>query len=234
MKGVIAYSSHKLDYRLRFSARRTLAITVHPNGAIEVVAPKGTAKTEIEERIRKRARWILRQRAHFDQFRPRATARRYVGGETHLYLGRQYRLKIAKGKRDEVKLKGGFLNVLSPRHCAPSCVKRLVSIWYTEKARSKLNERFNAIIARFKPSRPNAPSLRLRYMRRRWGSCHKAGRISLNPDLIRAPTLCIDYVITHELVHLAHPNHGAGFFQLLEALMPDWRHRKLMLEQALS
>jgi len=47
-------------------------------------------------------------------------------------------------------------------------------------------------------------------------------------------THCIDYVITHELVHLIHPHHGAAFYDLLEALMPDWRKRKQRLEHILS
>jgi predicted metal-dependent hydrolase len=71
-------------------------------------------------------------------------------------------------------------------------------------------------------------------MQRRWGSLSSSGRISLNPDLIRAPTMCIDYVITHELVHLIHPHHGPAFYELLETLMPDWRRRKQRLERTLS
>jgi predicted metal-dependent hydrolase len=45
---------------------------------------------------------------------------------------------------------------------------------------------------------------------------------------------CIDYVITHELTHLIHPHHGRAFYDLLEALMPDWRSRKQRLERILS
>jgi hypothetical protein len=73
-----------------------------------------------------------------------------------------------------------------------------------------------------------------RSMPRRWGSWSRSGRISLNPDLIRAPTACIDYVITHELIHLIHPHHGPAFYELLETLMPDWRSRKQRLERTLS
>ena len=56
----------------------------------------------------------------------------------------------------------------------------------------------------------------------------------LNPDLIRVPTACIDYVITHELIHLIHPHHGQAFYDSLETLMPDWRSRKQRLERLLS
>ncbi|MDP1867373.1 MAG: M48 family metallopeptidase [Bradyrhizobium sp.] len=44
----------------------------------------------------------------------------------------------------------------------------------------------------------------------------------------------MDYVITHELIHLIHPHHGLAFYDLLQTLMPDWRSRKQRLERLLS
>jgi predicted metal-dependent hydrolase len=70
-------------------------------------------------------------------------------------------------------------------------------------------------------------------MPRRWGSFTPAGKILLNPDLIRAPVACIDYVIMHELAHLIHPNHSENFYDLLDTLMPDWRARNLRLERVM-
>jgi predicted metal-dependent hydrolase len=71
-------------------------------------------------------------------------------------------------------------------------------------------------------------------MSHRWGSYSKTGRVLLNPDLIRAPTACIDYVIIHELAHVVHPHHGAKFFDLIDAMMPDWKQRKERLERTLA
>ena len=230
MRGSISYSVHKLDYRLRFSPRRTLAITVKPDRSIEITAPAGTSRDDVERRLRKRARWVIRQLLHFEQFRPRSPKRRYVGGETHLYLGRQYRLKIVRDAPEGVKLKGAFLTV-AVSNKRSSNVKRLVSVWYREKGEGRIIERFNAIAPRFVRLGCAPPKLTLRFMPRRWGSFTRGGRILLNPDLIRAPVRCIDYVITHELAHIIHPNHGAAFYDLLDALMPDWRRRKQRLER---
>jgi predicted metal-dependent hydrolase len=234
MQGTIAYSDHRFDYTAQFSARATMAITVFPDGAIRVIAPEATSQAEVERRLRKRARWLIRQMQHFEQFRPRAPERRYVGGETHLYLGRQYRLKLHKRAEEEVKLKGAFLHVASPGHREPRAVKRLVSNWYREKGRTRIAERFTVIAARFVKMGCRPPLPIFRSMPRRWGSWTPSGRISLNPDLIRAPIACIDYVITHELIHLIHHNHGQAFYELLETLMPDWRSRKHRLERILS
>lgn len=234
MQGTIAYSAHTFDYTAQYSDRATMAITVFPDGAIRVIAPRATSQEEVEKRLRKRARWLIRQLIHFEQFRPRAPERRYVGGETHLYLGRQYRLKLHKGAKEEVKLKSGLLHVTAPDNREARTIKRLVGDWYRGKGRARITERFTIISARFVKMGCRPPEPIFRMMPRRWGSWSPSGRITLNPDLIRAPTRCIDYVITHELVHLIHPHHGAAFYELLEALMPDWRRRKERLERILS
>ena len=71
--------------------------------------------------------------------------------------------------------------------------------------------------------------MRLRKMKRTWGSCTARGMITLNPHLIRAPRLCIDYVIAHELCHLQEMNHSKAFYALQESLYPAWREAKAQL-----
>jgi predicted metal-dependent hydrolase len=149
MQGITYYSKHELRYHIRLSARRTMAITVHPNGAIDVVAPNGSSPGQIEARVRKRARWIVRQRLYFEQFCPRSQARRYIGGETHLFLGRQYQLKLVPGDRKEVKLKGGFLTVTFDDRTDTPAIQELVTKWYREKAEALFVRRFEAIAPRF-------------------------------------------------------------------------------------
>ena len=70
-------------------------------------------------------------------------------------------------------------------------------------------------------------------MSKRWGSYTPKGRIVLNADLIRAAPDLIDYVISHELAHGLHPDHGAEWQNLLTTVMPDWEARKARLEAAL-
>ncbi len=233
-KGAFAYSTHKLEYRLRFSDRRTLAITVRPDGTIHVVAPKGSNPKEIEKRVRKRARWIVRQRLYFEQFHPRTKKRRYIGGETHLYLGRQYRLKLIKGDYDRVQLKRGFLVVSLRGRQSNKRVRTLVSAWYATMARARLMERYSRIAPRFADLGCKISSPKLRRMSRRWGSYSEAGKVLLNPDLVQASSACIDYVIAHELAHAVYPNHGNKFFGLVEKIIPDWKKRKDLLERTLA
>lgn len=233
MRGTFTYGDLCFPYEVRFAARRTMSISVYPDCTIAVTAPAGTEQQKIERLLKKRARWIVRQRRHFEQFKPRTTPRKYVGGETHLYLGRQYRLQILLAEHASVKLKAGRIVVTSSDDNRDK-IKELVAHWYRERARLKLAERFAAVAQKFERLIPVSPDLILRSMKVRWGSHTASGRIILNNDLIRAPVHCIDYVVTHELAHVVHPNHGASFFKLLEAMMPDWSDRKQKLETLLS
>lgn len=68
-------------------------------------------------------------------------------------------------------------------------------------------------------------------MSKRWGSAARDGRIALNPERVRTPSICIDYVIAHEICHLQHPDHDRSFFKLLEQVFLNWKGVKARLEQ---
>jgi predicted metal-dependent hydrolase len=70
----------------------------------------------------------------------------------------------------------------------------------------------------FKPA-----SLIIRTMKRRWGSCSGKGVITLSTELVKLDDLYIEYVITHELCHLKHHNHGSQFYSLLSDVFPEWK-----------
>lgn len=73
--------------------------------------------------------------------------------------------------------------------------------------------------------------MRLQIMKVQWGSCSPAGRLTLNPDLVKAPRECIDYVLLHELCHLKEHNHSRNFYRLLERHLPRWRRNKERLDE---
>ena len=75
------------------------------------------------------------------------------------------------------------------------------------------------------------PPVRIQVMTVQWGSCSPAGRITLNPHLVKAPRECIDYVLLHELCHLQHHNHSPNFYKALDRHMPRWRLVKSRLDK---
>ncbi len=226
----ILYGGQDISCRVLYTNRKTMEIAVHPDGQVVITAPSGAGLEAIQQRVRKRARWITRQMAYFQQFRPSTPPRRYVGGETHLYLGRQYRLKLSRGEQDEVKLMRGHFFVSCRNAPEPLKVRQLLEKWYLEKARKKYSEILESRLPEFRRLGCEEPRLRIRRMKTRWGSLSPAGVLTLNRDLIRAPRECIEYVVTHELCHLRFQDHSVGFYQLLERLLPDWEERKHRLE----
>ena len=231
--GRISYGGEKIDYEVVFrSTRTTLAIEVHPDGLVRVRAPAGCPADQIAERVRRRANWIRQQRAGFARYEPRTSPRRYVNGESHKYLGRQYRLKIVKSGRAGVRMTRDRLVVSVPDPGRLRQVRATLQSWYRGRARLLFVEVLEAGLRRFEEI--ERPRLVLRVMESRWGSLSRAGTLTLNTDLVRAPRECIEYVVVHELCHLKYRDHDAAFYRLLERILPDWAKRKGRLEQALS
>jgi predicted metal-dependent hydrolase len=212
----------------------TMEIAVHPDGTVLVKAPQKSEIQQIEDKVRKRARWILKQLNYFDQFQPITPPRSFVNGETHLYLGKQYRLKISSGTISSVKLANGYFNINCLGAVTPEKARTLLNTWYNDKAKLHFHERFENCWLNFSHRNVPKPELSIKRLQKRWGSLSEKGTLTLNSALIRAPKECIDYVITHELCHIIHHNHSPEFYKLLETVMPDWEQIKHKLELTLS
>jgi predicted metal-dependent hydrolase len=230
----VQYGRTRIEYRLGYSSRKTLAIDVHPDLSVVVTAPTGSTDEAVEQRVRKRAAWIVQQRRFFETYLPKQPPRRYVGGESHRYLGRQYRLRVHRADAEAVKMARGQINVGLVDTSKKERVRTLVTAWFRRRAEAVFGEVFAGCAARAGRHGIAADGFDLRKMTNRWGSCTAEGRILLNPDLIVAPLLCIEYVVAHELAHLKHHNHGPNFYRLLTAMMPDWERRRERLNLCLT
>ena len=232
MVGVIEFGRESICYEVQFFAsRRTLGIEVHPDQRVVVRAPTGCSTDVIAERVQKRASWISRQIADFQRYNPRTPQRQYLSGETHLHLGRQYRLKVISGDVASVKLSRGYLTVTVSGVPDRERVRTMLHRWNLERAKDVFEEVLIKSLTRSNIAQH--PRIIVRAMQSRWGSLSRAGTMTLNSQLIRAPRACIEYVITHELCHLTHRDHDASFYRMLGQLMPDWEKRKQRLEAAL-
>jgi len=230
---VIAYGGKEIAFHVQVSDRKTMEIAVHPDSRVIVKVPKGISADDIRWRVYRRARWITKQINYFQQFQPRTPRRCYVSGETHLYLGRQYRLKISAGDCASVKFMRGFIFITCRGKPNPDKVRLLLQEWYLERARIKYRESLDRCFLTFQRKSYVQPTIHIRRMKTRWGSLSSKGALTLNRDLIRAPRDCIDYVVVHELCHLKYKDHSRAFYRLLERVLPDWERRKHRLELAL-
>lgn len=235
LKEKIQYGSHTIFFDLIFQDRKTLGITVKPDKSVLVKAPFGSEIEKVKNKIKKRARWILIQQNFFESFEPLTPPRKYINGETHLYLGRQYLLRIIEDTEKKTKLKGRFLEVYTPNKNRREVIKDQVFKWYRSHAEIKFREYAQPWIELFSSEYQIKPKdIEIKHLKKRWGSCSSDNKILLNLELIKAPKGCIEYVIVHELCHLLIANHNKSFLKLLSTVMPDWEIWKERLEKMLA
>lgn len=225
----VRYGSTAIHYNLSYDRRRTLAITVEPDLSVTVKAPEDSPLAEIEAKLHKRAPWILKQQRELERYLPHLPPRQYVSGETHRHLGRQYRLKVVENAREGIKLGRSYIYVHAQDKAATEHIKHLLHDWYRAQAKQIFAERLAACYPKVEHLGVVYPDLAVRVMKSRWGSTSPAGRVSLNVKLVQVPKAYIDYVVFHELCHLKEPNHSPRYYELLDRVLPDWRHRRQKL-----
>ena len=222
-----------LTYELQRTARRrTVGITVEPDRRVIVLAPQSAERPRIEQILRRRLPWIRRQRQALELLPPPPLPRQWVAGETHRYLGRQYRIRPVKDSESGVKLVGGFFLVSLPDPRDRSGIRHLMEGWYREHALRVLTERTRRILKSTTWLDVDMPLISVRSMRQRWGSTTTSGRILFNLDLVKLPLGCIEYVAAHELVHLMIPNHSSAFWRMLGRCFPEWKKWRERLGRA--
>lgn len=221
----ISLNGTRLSYNIELADVKSLSISVHPDLNVWVKAPVGAGPEELDRRVRRRAPWIFRQLRDFEQLHPLPVPRKYISGETHLYLGNQYRLRVRKGAQG-IELARPFMVVAIKGRRTRSAVEHLMSAWYVDRAHEIFRERLDEVMRRSPWLRKSRPHLRIRTMTRRWGSCSPSGLITLNTELIKAPKSCIDYIIIHELCHGKEMSHSKKFYGLLARAAPDWERSR--------
>ena len=232
-KGSIQYGDTIIDFSIerRVSNTPKVLIKVHPDSRVVAHVPPMASYDEIIHSITKRARWVYKQIHYFDNQREDILPRHYVSGESHFYLGRRHMLKVREVENSihEVKLLRGVLDVQGQK-LNPEKIKSLLFDWYRIRAREVFQRRL--IDVSKKTLWVNKlPSIRLVSMKTQWGSCTPKGQLILNPHLIKAPRECIDYVLLHELCHIAEHNHSERFYRLMKQVMPHWEQVKERLDR---
>jgi predicted metal-dependent hydrolase len=205
---------------------KTVAIGVDPLEGVQVRAPRGTPIARLDAIVHSKAQWIIARQRRHSSLPPPPAPRQFVSGETFLYLGRQYRLRIvqADGPGARVRLVGRYLLVpVANKLLSAHEARESLVAWYRGHAAARLPERVEAWAKKVsvKPT-----SVRLSNTTKRWASADFTGNLRFSWRIVQASTRLIDYVIAHELVHLEQPDHTRSFWAKLGRVMPDYEARK--------
>jgi len=205
------------------SKRRTIALIVERDGTFTVRAPLRVPQAEIDSFVQQKADWITRTREKIKSVQP-VSKKQYADGETFLFLGSLFELKLVGSQKPALQFNDGFALSQSARERGEAYFVR----WYKERAFEIISERVREYSQRhgFTPSQVKISSAKTR-----WGSCSSTGTLNFTWRLVMAPLEVIDYVVVHELAHLRVKNHSRKFWKAVEAVCPDYkRYRKWLRE----
>lgn len=222
--GTFAY-----EYQLVRQDRKTLSLTVRPDLSIVLKCPVKTETEKIQTFLQKKWFWLEKQLSYFKKYQRKVYEKEYISGEGYLYLGRQYKLMVKKGKEDKVSTVRGQLIVYTTKLVSNTKHnKKLIETWFADKTVSVFESRLNEMLYMF--DYDIKPELSIREMQKRWGSFLNKKKILLNPKLIHTSKDCIDYVIVHELCHFKYKDHSKKFWKFLDEKYPRWEKVKDKLE----
>lgn len=228
----IRNQGEKIDYEVvhRPAVTRRLHLELGEDGELRVVAPRRWSRRAIHSTLQQRAQHVARFLVKARSRSQELPEYRYISGEKHLYMGERYPLNILEKPvgRASIELRDDEIHITSGR-LGKSAVQVLLEKWYRQQSAEQFAVRLAALCRAADWVKGKPPDLRLRKMKRTWGSCSSKGMITLNPHLVKAPENCIDYVIAHEVCHLRELNHGKAFYALQEHLFPTWREAKAHL-----
>ncbi|RDU60837.1 M48 family metallopeptidase [Helicobacter sp. MIT 14-3879] len=205
-----------MDYQIITKNIKSLILRVDKNGIIKVSAPKNYNRKYINDFVESNRQWIEKRINNIPK---------YNNGSKIYYFENEFLLTIESSFKNEfIELENNLIIKIKNKEN----IKKMILKWYKQKSKNLIEsilQTYQDKIGR------EVKKVRLRDMSTKWGSCnYSTAVITLNSTLFLKPKICFEYVLLHELIHLVHPNHGKGFYSMLDSLMPHWKEIKNKLE----
>lgn len=213
---------------IRSRKRKTLGIRIR-DAEVQVRAPVGVSRDEIERFVLSRSDWINRHVSRQQEQLSRYQNQICQGGRVMLD-GHWLMLEWQRGARSAVRQLPQQLKLtlsVRVRRDEHEAVRALLQQWFRAEAEMRLIQRCRQL-AEMTGLRP--ASISIGSWRARWGQCSSKGEVGLNWRLLQLEPTLQDYVILHELCHLQQMNHGPRFHALLAHHCPA--HIRLRAELA--
>lgn len=229
----VFYRETAISYTFERKNVKNINLRVKPDGEVYVSAPVRISLERVDKLVSEKGDFILNAREKFaERLKNAPKVHEYQSGEHFYILGREYELEVKEGRKGAYT-EGGKLCIETKNVENFQEKERQFQHFRNELCREVFAKQADKIYPIFKAMGVPVPTLKMRDMKSRWGSCiPQKGIITLNKRLIAAPEECIEYVAMHEFCHFIHPNHSKDFYSLLTKLMPDWKGRKALLNRS--
>jgi predicted metal-dependent hydrolase len=212
-----------LEFKVIYSRRRTIGISILPDSSVIVRVPYLTSLKTITRIVNDKYAWVIKHRDNYRHPDNMPLNRSYTSGEKHLFRGSEKELTIEESFKPYIRFNDNKIELGTEKTEDQETIRRLLYKGYKNEAMVLYPLLLNRVLLRHENQNFRPAGLVIRTMKRRWGSCSGRGVITLSTELVKLDDHYIEYVITHELCHLKHHNHGAGFYNLLSELFPDWK-----------
>lgn len=210
---------------VKTSRKKTLSVFIERDGSIKVLAPLTASQNKIEDAIKSKEYLIFSKLAKWKELNKGKVNRKFVNGQSFLYFGKNYRLSIVDSQDVRLKISGGFFK-LHKKYLDKA--EQVFKSFYKEKAINKIAERLDIIGNKFS-SKP--ASIKVIELKNRWASWSPKHVLHFHWKCAMAPVSVLDYIITHEMVHLKFPNHSKEFWNELDKKMPNYKKYENWLKQ---
>lgn len=203
---------------------KTASIYIERDGLVSIYASESFDDDAIDKAIESKLPWIHSRLAEWRELNAQKRTREYVNGESFLYLGRNYRLRIVADQSRPLLLKGGYF--LLNEQALSKDPRNTFKKFYREKGQKLLCKRIGLYRDAMGVEVGKVRVMELRY---RWASCGKNGSLNFHWKTMMAPLKVIDYIVVHEMAHLKHPGHNESFWEEVEKVLLDYNDRKRWL-----
>ena len=216
----VVESTLDLDYPVsvrRSSRRRSIELRITRGSLVRILCPLGLTDTQIADFVRAREAWI-QSKLSLNKKRAETPVPQFEHGSCWQYRGRTVSLELSLGS-NSVVLESDRLRVQS-RKMGVRYLRTVLKDWFIREAETLLTNRTQhfADCLGVEPSK-----IQLRQYRAMWGRCNSRHEIAYDWRIIMAPDSVVDYLVIHELCHLAHFDHSPHFWRLVRSLQPTYQ-----------
>ena len=210
MSTAVLPGSPPIPLTLRKSARaRRISLRISQlDGRVTLTMPTRLAEREALEFARSKEGWIRKHLAE-------------RGGDLPVAVGMTVPLggrlvEVRRGAGRKVEIDGDAILVPGPAERIPARLAAHLKALARDRLAAACDD-YAAILGR------PFSRITLRDTRSRWGSCTSDGALMFSWRLIMAPPEVLDYVVAHEVAHLAEMNHSPAFWATVERIYGDYR-----------
>lgn len=230
----IEVNGEKIIFFVQRKKIKNINLKVNVDGKIIISMPMKMKLDRAKEFIKLKINWIKKHQDFYKNNVVLKESASFEEGEILYLLGKQYRIKLLKGKTNNITVNEEFLEIQVKNQYIEN--KEYIKQYYNNWLRQYTLEIIEKIVKKYQEKLKEynivMPKVEIRQMKSRWGSCYfLRNKIVFSLNLIKTPISCIEYVVLHELSHFRYHNHSKDFYNFISNFMPDWKERRKILNE---